>query len=224
LGAALCAVVLLTAAVTKFTEGAWVVVIAMPLLIVLGQRIRHHYETEQKEVAMHPLPAGIHKRVIVPALPRVRALETVDSGLAEREESPDEIRHLIAVAVARFDLASLRALAYAASFDRPVLLIHISPDEDEARRFRHYWEVWGKHLRAEVIVSPYRAIVGPLANYIEALHALSPGVVLTVVLPELVARHAWHQLLHARVAARIRRALRPESGVVITTVPFHLSC
>jgi hypothetical protein len=172
---------------------------------------------------MHPLPTGIPKRAIVPARPPLGAVETVDSGMAEREESPDEIRHLIAVAIARFDLASLRALAYAASFDQPVLAVHISPDEDEARRFRQYWEVWGNHLRVEVIVSPYRAIVGPLANYLEALHALRPGVVLTVVLPELVARHAWHQVLHARVAARIRRGLRWESGVVITTVPFHLS-
>jgi hypothetical protein len=224
LGAVLCAVVLITAAVTKFTEGAWVVVIGMPLLILLGLRIRRHYETEQKEVALHPLPTGIPKRAIVPALPPVSAVETIDSGVAEREESPDEIRHLIVVAIARFDQASLRALAYAASFSQPVLAVHISPDEDEARRFRQYWELWGAHLRAEVIVSPYRAIVGPLANYLEALHALRPGVVLTVVLPELVARRAWHQALHARVATRIRHALRWESGVVITTVPFHLSC
>jgi amino acid transporter len=224
LGAALCAVVLITAAVTKFTEGAWVVVIALPLLIVLALRIRTHYETEQKEVAIHPLATGIPKRAIVPAPPPVGAVKAADSGMAEREESPDEIRHLIAVAIARFDLASLRALAYAASFDQPVLAVHISPDEDEARRFRHYWEQWGDHLRVEVIVSPYRAIVGPLANYLEALHALRPGVVLTVVLPELVARRAWHQALHARVPARIRHALRWESGVVIATVPFHLSC
>jgi amino acid transporter len=224
LGAALCAVVLVTAAVTKFAEGAWVVVIGMPLLIMLGLRIRRHYDTEQKEVMMHPVAGGLHRRAIVPALPPVRAVETADAGVAEREESPEEIRHLIAVAVARFDLASLRALAYAASFDQPVLAVHISPDEDEARRFRRYWEVWGNHLRVEVIVSPYRAVVGPLASYLEALHALRPSVVLTVVLPELVARHAWHQVLHARVAARIRRALRWEPGVVITTVPFHLSC
>jgi amino acid transporter len=224
MGAALCAVVLVTAATTKFTEGAWVVVIGMPLLIVLGLRIRHHYQTEQREIAIHPLPAGIPKRAIVPALPSLVAPETDDSGMPEREESPDEVRHLIAVAIARFDLASLRALAYAASFDQPVLAVHISPDEEEARRFRHYWSVWGAHLRLEVIVSPYRAIVGPLANYLEALHALRPGVVLTVVLPELVARRAWHQALHARVAARVRRQLRWESGVVVTTVPFHLSC
>jgi hypothetical protein len=88
---------------------------------------------------------------------------------------------LIAVAIARLDLASLRALAYAASFDQPVLAVHISPDDDEARRFRQHWEVWGNHLRAEVIVSPYRAIVGPLANYLEALHALRPGIVITTV-------------------------------------------
>jgi amino acid transporter len=223
LGAALCALVLVTAALTKFTEGAWVVVVGMPLLILLGLRIRHHYDTEQKEVAMHPLPPGIHSRAIVPVLSPAGAVETADSGMTEREESPEEIRHLIAVAIARFDLSSLRALAYAASFDQPVLAVHISPDEDEARRFRQYWEVWGDHLRVEVIVSPYRAIVGPLANYLAVLHSIRPGIVLTVVIPELVVRHGWHQLLHAQVAVRIRRVLRREPGVVIATVPFHLS-
>jgi hypothetical protein len=172
---------------------------------------------------MHPLPPGIHSRAIVPVLSPAGAVETADSGMTEREESPEEIRHLIAVAIARFDLSSLRALAYAASFDQPVLAVHISPDEDEARRFRQYWEVWGDHLRVEVIVSPYRAIVGPLANYLAVLHSIRPGIVLTVVIPELVVRHGWHQLLHAQVAVRIRRVLRREPGVVIATVPFHLS-
>jgi amino acid transporter len=223
LGAALSAVVLVTAAVTKFTEGAWVVVIGMPLLIAGGLRIRHHYQSEQNEVAIRPLPPGIQKRAIVPVLPPIVAVESADSGVAEHEESPDEIHHLIAVPIARFDLASLRALAYAASFMQPVLALHISPDEDEARRFRQSWEVWGRHVRVEVIVSPYRAIVGPLANYLGALHGLRPNIVLTVVLPELVVRHAWQQVLHAHVARRIRHALRWEPGIVITTVPFHLS-
>ena len=117
--------------------------IGMPLLIAGGLRIRHHYQSEQKEVAIRPLPPGIQKRAIVPALPPTDAVESADSGVAEHEESPDEIHHLIAVPIARFDLASLRALAYAASFMQPVLVVHISPDEDEARRFRQSWEVWG---------------------------------------------------------------------------------
>ena len=84
----------------------------------------------------------------------------------ESEENPGQIRHLTIVPVAALDLPSMRALAYAASLRQPVLAVHISPTEEEAERFRDYWEAWGDHLPLEVIVSPHRAIVAPLVNYI----------------------------------------------------------
>jgi hypothetical protein len=67
-------------------------------------------------------------------------------------------------------LPILRALAYAASLRQPVLAVHLSPDHEEAERFRDYWHAWGDHLRLEVVVSPYRAVVAPLARYLQALH------------------------------------------------------
>ena len=74
----------------------------------------------------------------------------------------------------------------------------------------------------EIIVSPYRAIVAPLANYIEALHRQRPELTLTVILPELVVRPLWQRILHNQVAPRLRRALRPLPKIVVTTIPFHL--
>ena len=117
----------------------------------------------------------------------------------------------------------MRALAYAASLQQPVLALHVSPTEEEAERFRDYWRVWGDHLPLEVVVSPYRAIVAPMVNYIESLHRLRPDLTLTVILPEIVVRHWRHRILHNRTAPRLRRALRPLPKIVVTTVPFHLS-
>jgi hypothetical protein len=116
----------------------------------------------------------------------------------------------------------MRALAYAASLGTPVLALHISPDEAEAKRFAQYWKAWGDHLPLQVVVSPYRAIVVPLARYIQALHRQRGDVTVTVVLPELIPRHAWQRVMHAGVAQRLRRALRNEPRIVVTTVPFHL--
>ncbi len=124
--------------------------------------------------------------------------------------------------VASLDLASMRALAYAASLQQPVLALHVSPTEEEAERFRDYWRTWGDHLPLEVVVSPYRAIVAPMVNYIESLHRLRPDLTLTVILPEIVVRHWWQRILHNRTAPRLRRALRPLPKIVVTTVPFHL--
>jgi hypothetical protein len=120
------------------------------------------------------------------------------------------------------DLASMRALAYAASLEQPVLALHVSPSDDEAKRFSEYWRVWGDHLPLEVVVSPYRAVVGPMVNYIESLRRERPDLTLTVILPELIVRHWQHRILHNRTAARLRRALRSLPKIVVTSVPFHL--
>ena len=127
------------------------------------------------------------------------------------------------MAIAVLDLAALRALAYAASLSVPVLAVHISPSAEEARRFHQYWRAWGDHVPLEVVVSPYRATLAPLANYIEALHHQAPTITLTVVVPELVPEHRWQRPLHNRIAQRLRKMLSRSPGIVITSVPFHLS-
>jgi hypothetical protein len=140
----------------------------------------------------------------------------------ETEELPVEIRHLVVVPVASLDLPAMRALAYAASLQQPVLALHVSPTEGEAERFRGYWRIWGDHLPLEVIVSPYRAIVAPLVNYIESLHDQRRDLTLTITLPEIVVRHWWQWILHNQTAPRLRRAFRPLPKVVVTSIPFHV--
>ncbi|KAB1910616.1 APC family permease [Micromonospora sp. AMSO31t] len=206
-GALLSGLVLLTAAVSKFTEGAWVVVVAVPLLVLLFRRIHRHYATLNRALALHP-PAT--------AAPG-------PAGSAEGEELPQEVRHLVVVPVARLNRASLRALAYAASLGQPTLAVHIAPEESEADRFREQWRAWGDHLRLETIVSPYRAVIGPLAHYLEALHTTRPELTLTVIVPEVVLRRRWHRPLHSRAEQRLRAALRALPGVVVTSVPVHLA-
>ena len=95
--------------------------------------------------------------------------------------------------IVRLDLCGLRALAYAASLGQPVLAVHISPGEDEAARFKRYWVEWGDHVPLEIVDSPYRALVAPLACYIDALRTQRSWLTLTVVLPELIVKHRWHQ-------------------------------
>lgn len=232
-GCVMSAVVLVISGATKFTEGAWVVVIAVPALVVLFLRIRHYYDVVRRAVALGPVVAGTLSDPAL-ALPRLRergeramkAARSEPGRDAERhretEQSPDQLHHFAVVPVAALDRPSMRALAYAASLGTPVLALHISPDEAEAKRFEQYWKAWGDHLPLQVVVSPYRAIVVPLARYIEALHRQRGDVTMTVVLPELIPNHPWQRVMHAGVASRLRRALRNEPRIVVTTVPFHL--
>jgi hypothetical protein len=232
-GGFLSAIVFITAGVTKFLEGAWVALLALCLFMLLTIRIRRHYDAVSRAIALHPHAVEVPKHSIAPShadgAGRVTPAPTARDGAegsapqgAETEESPEELHHLIIVPVASLDLASMRALAYAASLEQPVLALHVSPSDDEAKRFLEYWQVWGDHLPVEVVVSPYRAIVAPMVNYIESLHRERPDLTLTVILPQLIVRHWQHRILHNRTAARLRRALRPLPKTVVTTVPFHL--
>ncbi|NJP35613.1 APC family permease [Micromonospora thermarum] len=220
-GATMSGLVLLTAAVGKFTEGAWVVVVAVPLLVLLFRAIHRHYRILHRSLALHPPPPGAPAPPMVPAPAPPGAAPP--GGPPEEEELPQQVRHLIVVPVARLNRASLRALAYAASLGQPTLAVHIAPEEPEADRFRDQWREWGDHLRLETIVSPYRAIIGPLAHYLEALHASRADLVLTVIVPEVVVGRRWHRPLHSRTEQRLRAALRPLPGVVVTSVPIHLA-
>ncbi len=207
-GGSLSAVVLVTAAITKFVQGAWLVVIAVPAVVLTALRIKHHYDAVHAALAAHTLPIG-------PGKPeRVENQESV--------ERPQQVRHLCVVPVARLDLAALRALAYAVSLGQPVFAVHVSPDEEEDDRFRKQWESWGDHLRLEIIVSPHRAIVPSLGRYLEALHALRPDVTLTVIVPQVVVKHWWHRPLHGHDTRRLRRIVRAIPGIVLTTIPIHV--
>lgn len=232
-GALLSAAVFITAGITKFTSGAWVSLVAVGLVMLLATSIRRHYQMVGKAIALHPHRIELPRHMVTPnvragagtARPDAEqrdAAQQTRAGDAESEETPEEIHHLVLVPVASLDLASMRALAYAASLQQPVLALHVSPTEEEAERFGDYWSTWGDHLPLEVVVSPYRAIVAPMINYIESQHRLHPELTLTVILPEIVVRHWWQRVLHNRMAPRLRRALRHIPKIVIATVPFHL--
>lgn len=220
-GAVLSAVVLAITATTKFTSGAWVVVVLIPLIVWTCRKIHDHYQHAHQ--ALTPLADDRHAGQ-VPSPRRVapQPQAAPDDHGPEDTTNPRDMCNLVVVPVAAVDLASLRALAYAASLAQPVLAVHISADADEATRFHHYWQAWGDHLPLEVVVSPYRSTVAPLANYIEALHHQRPEVTLTVVVPEIVVRHRWQQPLHRHIGPHLRRTLRPHAGIAITSIPFHL--
>ena len=222
-GAALSAVVFVIATTTKFTQGAWVALLLIALLVFVTWHIRRHYDSVHHALALHPLDLAAPRHPIVPA----HAGSLLGDGphaihRVEDDESPDQLQHLAVVPIVRLDLSSLRALTYAASLGQPVLAVHVSPSDDEAARFKDYWAAWGNHVPLEVVASPYRALVALLACYINALRNQRADLTVTAVVPELIVKRRCHQPLHNRTARRLRRALRRQPGVVITAIPLHL--
>ncbi|WP_202970402.1 APC family permease [Streptomyces globisporus] len=221
IGCLLCALVLVTAAITKFAAGAWVALVIIALFLFATTRIRRHYDEVARALRLHPDSAERPGHTLVTSH-RAGSGALTEPSRGEQEETPAAIHHLAVVAIASLDLAGLRALAYAAALQQPMLALHISPSDEEAARFRRYWEVWGGHLPLRTLVSPYRAIAGPLVHYVEAIHREHPDLTVTVILPEIVTRRLRHRPLHSGIAGRLRRALRPLPKVVVTTVPFHI--
>ena len=199
-GCAMSAIVFLIAAVTKFTAGAWVSLLIVVAFTTVALLTRRHFDRVDDATALN-------------------ASATQDD---ESEQTPSQVSNLAIVPIPHLDRVSVRALAYAVSLRQPVLALHVSPTEEESKRFREYWHAWGNHVPLELVQSPYRAVIPPVVAYIESLHAQRPELTLTVIVPDLAVRHWWQRPLHDDTAARLRHALAPLPKVVVTSVRFHV--
>jgi hypothetical protein len=217
LGCVLSALVFVVVGLTKFDEGAWTVVLLIPSIVLGLLAIHRHYAWVREATALRPLPPHARRRPIVP-----HRWPTERLPAAEAEEAPDQLQPLCVVPVTELDLPNLRALAYAASLRQPTLAVHISPDREDRDCFLRAWRAWGDHLPLEVVSSPYRALVPPLAHYLRALRAQRAQLTITVVMSDLVVTAWWQRLLHERSGSRIQAALRAEPNTVVTVVPFHV--
>jgi amino acid transporter len=216
LGCAMSALVFLVTGATRFTEGAWVVVLVIPSIVLALLTVNRHYSRVRELTALRPVRQDSPRRSIVPHVPRPDP-----SCPPEGEEAPDQVRPLCVVPVSDLDLPNLRALAYAVSLRQPTLAIHLSTDDADTERFLRAWRAWGDHVPLEIVSSPYRAFVAPLTKYVEALRAQQPQLTITVVMCDLVVSGP-SRLLHERSGERVRRALRSEPNTVITVIPFHI--
>jgi amino acid transporter len=199
-GCVLTAIVFVIAGVTKFTAGAWVSLLIVVMFTGVALLTRRHFDrvAEATDLTLEASPTE------------------------ESEETPSQFSHLAIVPVPYLNRVTVRALAYAASLGQPVLALHVSPTEEEAKRFREYWADWGNHVPLEVVESPYRAVVPTTVAYIDALHAQRPELTLTVIVPELALRHWWQRLLYEDTATRLRDSLATLPKVLVTSVPFHV--
>jgi amino acid transporter len=132
-------------------------------------------------------------------------------------------RTIAIVLVSAVHNATLRALEYARSLSPTELrAVTFNVDPDETMRILNEWATTVADVPLEAVDSPYREVTRPLVKYARQLHASMPDSVVSVIVPEFVVRHWWHQFLHNQTALSIKYALVFEPGIVVTSVPFHL--
>jgi amino acid transporter len=192
LGACMTALVLVVVLITKFTHGAYLVVIAIPAMYLVMRSINWHYGQVREELELDEqlvLPSRVHAVVLVSTLhkPTMRALAFA------RATRPDTLTAL-----------------------------HVEVDEAETRALQREWEAHGIDVPLKVIESPYREITRPVIDHVKRLRRESPRDVVCVYIPEYVVGHWWENVLHNQSALRLKSRLLFEPGVMVTSVPWQL--
>jgi hypothetical protein len=193
---ALCTfIVMCVFAVTKFQDGAWIVLIIIPLLIFIFFTIQKHYTDIADHLTMNKF-----------------------RGLPARQS-----RHRVIMPVSGVHQGTIEALRYAKLLSDDVTAVHISIDEVEAEKIRVKWKTWGEGTRLVILESPYRLFIEPLLEYIEEIiKQRQPNETFTIVVPEFIALKRWHNALHMQTADVLRQELLSRHGVVVTDVPYHV--
>jgi len=194
IGAVMTAVVTVIFAITKFHDGAYVVIIIIPILVVIFLMIRRHYVSVAKALSLDKYGA-----------------------------QPRNQRHRVILLISGVHRGSLAGLRYARNLSDDITAVHVSIDPDEAARIEKKWETWGDGIRLVILDSPYRTFLEPLLEYIEDLDdRRQPNEVITVVVPQFVSRKFWTNVLHSRTAESLRKILLNRSEVVVTEVPYQV--
>ncbi|HSR24262.1 MAG TPA: DNA-binding protein, partial [Candidatus Eisenbacteria bacterium] len=193
-GASFTGLVLVIVVVTKFTKGAYLVIIAMPILYAIMRAINRHYTHVADE--LQPEGSGL----MLPA------------------------RSHVVVLVSKVHKPTLRAIAYAkATRPDTLTALTVNVDDAETRGLLAEWETHDLPVGLTVLESPFREVTTPVVDYIRQLRRDRPADVVSVFIPEYVVGHWWEHILHNQSALRLKGRLRFQPGVMVTSVPWQLA-
>ncbi|MEK6660753.1 MAG: APC family permease [candidate division NC10 bacterium] len=194
LGAVSTAVVLVVIAAAKFTNGAWIVIVLIPMMMTVFRKIHEHYRLMAEQLTLQGF----------------------------EPQKPKE--QIILVPVSGIHRGVVSALQYARSLSPHVEAIYVDLDVEATEALRVMWGLWAGGTDLVILDSPYRSVLGPLIEYIDGVERQHPDAQITVVLPQVVPARWWHNLLHNQTAWLIKGALLFRKHViVITDVPLHLT-
>ncbi len=185
--------------VTKFTEGAWIVFVVVPIMIAVMLKIKRHYQSVAEQ------------------------LDIPNEALGQIQLTAAYAHHVI-VPIDSLNAMVVKALRYARTLTDNVVAFHVEPYEGEADKLIRKWAMMTTDIPLVVKQSPYREVIGPLKEYIDSEeHASQPGDVITVLLPQFFVAKWWQMSLHNNTSLFIANALFSKRNVVVSILPFYLS-
>jgi amino acid transporter len=191
-GATVTGIVLIVVAVTKAHEGAWIILLLIPVNVLFFRATRKHYDGVASQLSIRGWT------------------------------SPGPRRNTVLVPIGGIYRSVVEALEYARTLAGDVRAIYVNVDAAATEQVQKEWVHWGKGIPLIVLESPYRSLMEPLLEYIGQLSDEHPSDYITIVLPEFVPAKWWHHLFHNQKALLIKGALLFKPNTVVTSVPFHL--
>jgi hypothetical protein len=200
IGAITTAVVLLVILESKFTQGAWIVVVAVPIVVSIFRAINRHYQFVAETVSLRDLaPRGYIPK------PKVEV-----------------VTHPAVVIVGQLNKGTVEALDYARSIADEIVAIHVDIGLTNREQLQQQWQELEPDIPLVILDSPYRSLIAPICKFVSEFEAQYPGILSTVIIPALVTRNWWEGLLHNQTAFFLKRALRAKKSRVVTTVRYYL--
>ncbi|MGG0658319.1 APC family permease [Rummeliibacillus pycnus] len=187
-------IVVIIFSITKFKEGAWIVIIVTPLLLWLITKISEHYDNVAEQLRF----------------------ELSENVLPNKET-------IVIVPVAGIHKVVASTIVYAKALTPKVVAFYVAFSSEDAKKMEEKWAIWNPGVRLVVVVSRYRSVTKPLMEFINRVeNRYGNGMRITVLLPEFITHKWWHRLLHNQSGFLIRTLLLRRKDVVVSTVPFHL--
>jgi hypothetical protein len=194
-------VVLSVIAVAKFTEGAWIVVLLVPIMVAYFTWVKRHYDMVRAELA---LPES----------------ELVDLNW----QAYNRMHNHVILLVKDIDRRLVRALQYTKSLRADsVEAVFVDVSGEQAASFRREWDAAGLGIKLTIVESPFREVIAPVLDYVRSFPRPTKDHVVTVIVPEYAPMNAADGMLHDQTSFWIKQQLFGEDGVIVADVPYHPS-
>ena len=188
-------IVLIIVAVTKTLEGAWIVLLLIPIIVTVFKATHRHYDA--------------------------RRLAADAARLRRRRRA---LHNTVLIPIGGMQRAVVEALRYAETLSDDVRAIYVDVDPAATEQLRRDWATWGGRVKLVVLAVAVPVADGAAARVHRAGRERSrPNDYVTVILPEFVPARWWQHLLHNQTSLLIKGALLFRPNIVVTSVPFHLS-
>jgi amino acid transporter len=192
IGAVVTGLVMVTIAATKFTHGAWIVVLLIPTLVTVFVMVHRHYEEVAVQLSLDAF------------------------------SPPPPMTNTVLVLVGDIHRGVIKAIQYAQTLSPNAKAVFVETDPERTRRLEEKWGRYGIGMPLIVLTSPYRSLLGPLTKYVDHLQNQGENHVVTIVLPEFIPARWWQLGLHNQTAFLIKGAMLFRKNVIVTDVPYHL--